>query len=97
MNTDPRQIVRRALVSEKGTHLGEESNQFIFEVAPGANKIQIKKAIEIIFNVKVVSVRTMNMVGKKKRLGAFIGRRSHWKKAVVTLREGQTIPLFEQV
>lgn len=94
---DPRQIVRRALVSEKGTHLGEAQNQYIFEVDPTANKIEIKQAVESIFNVKVESVRTMNRAGKKKRLGAFVGRRSHWKKAVVTLREGQTIPLFEQV
>jgi large subunit ribosomal protein L23 len=94
---DPRQIVRRALVSEKGTRLGEQQNQFLFEVHPDANKIEIKRAVETIFNVKVESVRTMNRAGKKKRLGAFVGRRSHWKKAVVTLREGQTIPLFEQV
>jgi large subunit ribosomal protein L23 len=94
---DPRQIVRRALVSEKGTHLGEKQNQYLFEVAPSANKVEIKQAVESIFNVKVESVRTMNRVGKKKRLGAFVGHRSQWKKAVVTLREGQTIPLFEQV
>jgi len=94
---DPRMIVRRALVSEKGTQLGETSNQFIFEVDSSANKLEIKQAVETIFNVKVKSVRTMNRAGKRKRLGAFTGRRSHWKKAVVTLREGHTIPLFEQV
>ncbi len=94
---DPRTVVRRAMISEKGSLLLEKSNTYIFEVAPDSNKVEIRKAVEAIFSVNVVSVRTMNMYGKNKRLGAFFGRRSHWKKAVVKLKEGQTIELFEQV
>jgi len=94
---DPRAVVKRALISEKGSALLEKENAYAFEVAPDSNKIEIKKAVEAIFNVKVLSVRTMNMYGKSKRLGVFFGRRSHWKKAIVKLKEGQTIELFEQV
>ena len=94
---DPRSIVRRAMISEKGSRLLEGSNTYVFEVAPGSNKVEIRKAIETIFNVNVLSVRTMNMYGKSKRLGIYFGRRSHWKKAIVKLKEGQTIELFEQV
>jgi len=93
----PRQIVRRALVTEKGTQIRESGNQYLFEVDPRANKLQIKKAIEIIFAVKVDNVRTLRMQGKEKRLGAHAGRRSSWKKAIVTLKKGQNIELFEQV
>ena len=94
---EPRQIVRRALVTEKGTLIREAANQYLFEVDPKANKLQIKKAIEIIFSVKVENVRTVGMKGKTKRLGVHVGRRPHWKKAIVTLKEGQSIELFEQV
>lgn len=93
----PRQIVRRALVTEKGTQIREAGNQYLFEVDPRANKLQIKKAIEIIFSVKVENVRTLRMKGKEKVLGAHAGRRPHWKKAIVTLKKGQNIELFEQV
>jgi large subunit ribosomal protein L23 len=71
--------------------------QYSFEVHPGANKIEIKKAIEEIFSVRVTSVRTIRMPGKKKRMGRFEGKRPDWKKAVVTLKEGETIELFEGV
>jgi large subunit ribosomal protein L23 len=94
---EPRQIVRRALVTEKGTHIREVANQYLFEVDPKANKLQIKRAIEVIFSVKVENVRTIGMQGKTKRLGVHSGRRPHWKKAVVTLKKGQNIELFEQV
>jgi large subunit ribosomal protein L23 len=94
---EPRQIVRRALVTEKGTQLREVANQYLFEVDPRANKLQIKKAIEVIFSVKVENVRTVGMKGKMKRLGVHEGKRPHWKKAIVTLKKGQTIELFEQV
>ncbi len=94
---EPRRIVRRALITEKGTHARESSNQYIFEVDPSANKLEIKKAIETIFSVKVEDVRTVRMKGKEKRLGVYLGRRPHWKKAIVRLKEGQTIELFEQV
>jgi large subunit ribosomal protein L23 len=94
---EPRQIVRRALVTEKGTQIREAANQYLFEVDPRANKLQIKKAIEAIFSVKVENVRTVGMKGKTKRLGVHLGRRPHWKKAIVTLKKGQNIELFEQV
>lgn len=94
---EPRRIVRRALITEKGTHVRELANQYIFEVDPRANKFEIKKAVEAIFSVEVESVRTVRMKGKTKRIGVHSGRRSHWKKAIVTLKKGQSIELFEQV
>jgi len=94
---EPRRIVRRALITEKGTLIRENSNQYIFEVNPKANKLEIKKAIETIFSVKVEEVRTISMKGKSKRMGVFSGKRPGWKKAIVRLKEGQTIELFEQV
>ena len=97
MNREPRSVVRRALVTEKGTRLREGQNGFLFEVARDANKIQIKKAVESIFNVKVDTVRTLRVHGKPKRLGRYAGHRPDWKKAVVTLKRGQSIELFEQV
>ncbi len=94
---DPRSIVRRALITEKGTVLRETRNQYHFEVARDANKIEIKRAIEAIFSVKVDSVRTQQLRGKVKRQGRFAGRRSDWKKAIVTLQPDQKIELFEQI
>ncbi|TMQ57024.1 MAG: 50S ribosomal protein L23 [Candidatus Eisenbacteria bacterium] len=97
MNREPRTIVRRAMISEKGTRLREKQNGYLFEVSRDANKIEIKRAIESIFNVKVDSVRTIRVHGKPKRMGRFAGHRPDWKKALVTLKKGQTIELFEQV
>lgn len=97
MNREPRTIIRRALISEKGTRLRESKNGYLFEVARDANKIEIKKAIESIFSVKVEAVHTLRMHGKPKRLGRYAGHRHDWKKAVVTLKKGSTIELFEQV
>jgi Ribosomal protein L23 len=97
MNREPRSVVRRALVTEKGTRLREGQNGFLFEVARDANKVQIKKAVESIFNVKVDTVRTLRVHGKPKRMGRYAGHRPDWKKAVVTLKKGQSIELFEQV
>ena len=94
---DPRSIVRRALITEKGTVLREQRNQYHFEVARDANKIEIKQAIEAIFSVKVGSVRTQQLRGKVKRQGRSVGRRSDWKKAIVTLQPDQKIELFEQI
>ncbi len=94
---EPRRVVKRALVTEKGTHLREAANQYLFEVDPRANKLEIKKAVETIFSVEVNSVRTARMKGKTKRLGVHSGRRANWKKAIVTLKKGQSIELFEQV
>ena len=94
---DPRSIVRKALITEKGTTLRELRNQYQFEVARTANKIEIKRAIETIFHVKVGEVRTMQMHGKTRRQGRWVGRRSDWKKAIVTLLPDQKIELFEQI
>lgn len=94
---DPRSIVLRALMTEKGARLREMRNTYLFRVAPSANKIEIKNAVHEIFNVDVIDVKTTNVQGKFKRLGRSQGRRSAWKKAIVTLKEGQTIDLFDQV
>ena len=94
---DPRSIVLRALMTEKGAQLRETHNTYYFKVSPKANKLEIRSAISSIFNVEVVNVRTINVRGKFKRLGRSAGRRSSWKKAIVTLKEGQTIDLFDQV
>lgn len=97
MNKDPRTIVRKVLITEKGTTLRETRNQYFFEVAREANKIDVKRAIELIFKVKVDSVRTMQVRGKVKRQGRWLGRRNDWKKAIVTLQPDQKIELFEQI
>lgn len=89
------QVIRRPLITEKGTDLRDQTNQYLFEVARDANKIEIKRAIESLFRVKVRQVRTLSVKGKKKRLGRFVGRTSDWKKAVATLKEGETIEFFE--
>jgi large subunit ribosomal protein L23 len=94
---DPRSIVRRALITEKGTVLRETRNQYHFEVAKDANKIEIKQAVEAIFSVKVSAVRTLQQRGKVRRQGRYSGRRSDWKKAIVTLQPDQKIELFEQI
>jgi len=94
---DARTVVRRALITEKGTVLREVRNQYMLEVQKDANKIEIKQAIEKIFNVKVASVRTQQHMGKVRRQGRWAGRRSDWKKAIVTLKPDQKIDLFEQI
>jgi len=77
--------------------LRELRNQYIFEVARDATKIDIKRAIETVFSVKVEQVRTQQLHGKVRRTGRFVGRRSDWKKAIVTLGPDQKIELFEQI
>ena len=94
---DPRSIVKQALITEKGTVLREQQNQYYFEVARDANKIEIKRAVEAVFHVKVDSVQTMQLQGKLKRQGRAVGRRNDWKKAIVTLKPDQKIELFEQI
>lgn len=86
------QLIRRLQITEKGTQLAEKQNKYLFRVSPSANKIQIRKAIEAFFRVKVVKVNTMNYAGKKKRVRSFkYGRRANWKRAIVTLAEGNKI------
>ena len=94
---DARAIVKKALITEKGTLLRETRRQYHFEVARDANKLEIRRAVEFIFHVKVTDVRTMQVRGKEKRQGRFAGRRSDWKKAIVTLEPDQKIELFEQI
>ncbi len=90
-------VIKRPLVTEKGTIARDEANQYVFEVDRRANKIEIEKAVEKLFKVKVLNVRTSNVAGKKKRVGRVMGRKSDWKKAVVKLAPGQTIEVFEKV
>ena len=90
-----RDVIIRPLVTEKISNLQESENKVAFIVDRSANKIEIRKAVENRFDVKVKKVATINMKGKVKRLGRFEGRRSHWKKAIVTLREGFAIDFFE--
>lgn len=97
MKKDAQDIIVRPLITEKGSTIQESANQFFFEVRKDANKIEIKHAVEKLFEVNVVKVNTMRMPGKWKRLGRSTGRSTGWKKAVVTLSEGDTIELFEGV
>jgi large subunit ribosomal protein L23 len=90
-----REIIVHPLMTEKVSNLQETEGKVAFMVDRNANKIEIRKAVEDKFNVKVRKVATINMKGKVKRLGRFEGRRSHWKKAIVTLKEGFKIDFFE--
>jgi large subunit ribosomal protein L23 len=110
MNRAAHHVIKRPLLTEKGTRLKEHGGapvgtfteetlkpQVLFEVAMEANKIEIKKAVEALFSVKVVDVHTQIMRGKDKRVGRFMGRRPNWKKAIVTLAQGNKIEFFEGV
>ena len=94
---DPRQVIVRPLMTEKSMRLKEEQNAVTFHVVPDANKVEIRQAVETIFNVRVRDVRTATVRGKLKRMGRFQGRRPSWKKAVVTLAPGHKIELVEGV
>jgi large subunit ribosomal protein L23 len=108
----PEQIIKRPLLTEKGTRLkdtggrpGEDGeldpstlkSQLLFEVASDANKVEIRAAVQKLWNVDVVAVRTSIVRGKEKRMGRFVGKRSNWKKAIVTIAAGQTVEFFEGV
>ncbi len=95
MTMDFYDIIRVPRVTEKGSRLKDKANVLTFEVRTDANKVQVRKAIEGIFKVKVVDVTTVNVAGKKKRMGAREGRRPDWKKAYVTLKKGEKIDIFE--
>jgi large subunit ribosomal protein L23 len=86
-----------AILSEKSTTIKEKENKYVFKVNPLANKLEIKRAIETAFGVKVTDVKTINVKGKTKRLGRFEGKRSSWKKAIIRLKEGNTIEIFENI
>jgi large subunit ribosomal protein L23 len=106
----PEQIIKRPLLTEKGTLLKDTGgsagadldpeaikSQLLFEVAKDANKVEIRHAVEKLWNVNVLAVRTAIVRGKEKRVGRFVGKRSNWKKAVVTIGPGQNIEFFEGV
>jgi len=90
-------IIKSPLITEKTTIQKEASNQVSFKVFRMANRIEIKRAVENIFNVKVAGVRTMQVKGKTKQRGRIIGKRKNWKKAIVTLMPGERIDFFEGV
>ena len=90
----PQDVIKAPLISEKGTALTESANQVLFKVRPDANKIEVKQAVEQLFKVKVEQVRMARYLGKMRRIGRSMGRRSDWKKAYVTLRAGDKIDFF---
>ncbi len=90
-------VIRKPLVTEKGVTKKEAERTLCFEVAPGANKTQIKAAVEAIFKVKVEEVRTANTVGKMRRRGRFTGYRPDWKKAYVRLKAGEKMPEYAEI
>jgi large subunit ribosomal protein L23 len=90
-------IIKRSLITEKSTVAKDENNKYVFEVDRRANKIEIGKAVEKLFKVKVLDVHVMNVTGKKKRVGKILGEKSAWKKAIVTLAPGGRIEIFEGV
>jgi large subunit ribosomal protein L23 len=89
------EIIKRPLDTEKLDRMRDRENKFAFEIAMKANKTEVKQAIELIFKVKVLDVKTSIVRGKFRRLGRSEGQRPNWKKAIVTLKEGDAIQLFE--
>ena len=90
-------VIRKPLLTEKGAYLNETANQVLLEVAPGANKIEVKRAVEEMFKVKVEKVATIRVRGKQKRLGRHEGVTRQWKKAIVTLKAGEKLDFLEGV
>jgi len=91
------EVIRGPHITEKGSLQKEAHNQISFKVDRRANKIQIRQAVETLLKAKVISVKTMNMIGKKRRLGKNVGKRPDWKKAIVTLAPGENIEFFQGV
>ena len=90
----PGMVIKKIQLTEKGSVLTEKANKYFFEIAPDANKMDVKRAVEDIYNVSVAKVNTMNYSGKKKRERTInFGKRADWKRAVVTLKEGDSIDL----
>ncbi len=94
MAANPRDILIRPIITEKTTGMMQE-NKYTFRVPLTANKVEIRQAVESIFNVKVLNVNTVRVYGKAKRVGKYAGRTSDYKKAIVKIAEGNTIPVFE--
>jgi len=97
MNRDPHQVLIRPLLTEKMTGLKEKQNKVCFLVNPRSNKIEVKRAAEEVLKVKIDSVHIINTKGKRKRLGRFEGKRADLKKAILTLKKGEKLELFEGV
>lgn len=87
-------VIRRPLITEKGLGVKETENTLVFEVAPAASKTEVKQAVELLFKVKVASVRTATLVGKERRRGKYTGYRPDWKKAYVRLKAGEKMPEY---
>lgn len=94
---DPYEILRRPIITEKSSFQSDNLHRYTFEVDVRANKHQIKEAVEQVFDVNVLSVNVINVRGKRRRWGKIEGRTKAWKKAIVTLRPGQSIQFFEGV
>nr|YP_010594913.1 ribosomal protein L23 [Stephanopyxis turris]WAJ57648.1 ribosomal protein L23 [Stephanopyxis turris] len=94
-NRSSTNIVKYPIITDKATRL-LENNQYSFIVDPQSNKLTIKSAVEYLFNVKVIKINTCHLPKKKKRVGKYVGWKSHYKKAIVTLAEGDTINLFAE-
>jgi large subunit ribosomal protein L23 len=87
-------VIRRPLITEKGLSVKETEGTLVFEVAPDATKTEVKQAVEVLFKVKVATVRTTNVLGKERRRGKFAGFRPDWKKAYVRLKDGEKLPEY---
>ncbi len=95
MSRDPFDILVKPLLTEKVTGFQETANRVAFVVKSDVNRIEVRRAVELALKVKVKSVNIMNVMGKKKRQGRFLGKRPDWKKAIVTLHEGEKLELYE--
>ncbi len=93
---EPTRIILSHVVTEKAERLKAEQSRYTFKVAPTANKIEVRDAVERLFKVHVREVRVMNYMGKARRMGRFEGRRPDWKKAIVTLKQGERIESLER-
>ena len=91
------QVIKEPHITEKGNVQKELYNQISFKAHKKANKIEIRRAVEALFKKKVVDVRTMNVRGKKRRMGRYAGKKADWKKAIVTLAPGESVEFFEGV
>lgn len=91
------QVLIRPLITEKVTSLRESGNTVAFVVSPRANRVEVRRAVESLLKVKVERVNILNVMGKTKRLGRFVGKKQDWKKALVTLKAGEKLELYESV
>lgn len=95
MKRDPYDVLVKPLLTEKITGLQESANRIAFVVQNDVNRIEVRQAVEAVLKVKVKSVNIMNVLGKKKRQGRYLGKRADWKKAIITLYEGEKVELYE--